>query len=66
MKSENGGPGGNGGNGGDGGNSGNSADIDIYCKAEDIDLLTTFDEIDNGVVIGGAKGKGGCGGDGGK
>ncbi len=61
-----GGPGGNGGDGGHGGDSGNSADIDIYCKAEDIDLLTTFHILENHAIPGGAAGRGGRGGDGGK
>lgn len=60
-----GGPGGRGGDGARGGDSGDSANIEIYCKHEDLDLLTSFAQLQNYAMYGGRAGQGGRGGSGG-
>jgi hypothetical protein len=51
------GNGGNGGHGGNGGNAGHSADIEIYVKPQDLDLLSLIGDMRNEGVAGGAGGR---------
>jgi hypothetical protein len=60
-----GGNGGNGASGGNGGNSGHSADIEIYVKPHDLDLLSLVGDMRNETVPGGAGGARGIAGTGG-
>ena len=60
-----GGTGGDGSNGGDGGDGGHSADIRIYVKQVDLDLLSAIAQINAGSPSGGRGGKPGDGGIGG-
>jgi hypothetical protein len=60
-----GGDGGHGGSGGDGGDAGDSADINIYLRDADCDLLSLVGELHNQSMPGGQAGAGGAGGRGG-